>query len=102
MIELLKLLSRSAFQLSAGLTAPMPPVFGPSSPSRERLVARGREHAKGFSADERVHGAFASVQTFFHDDPPAGFTESALFHHRANRLARIRTIVRHDDAFAKG
>src|SRR5205807_4717292 len=69
---------------------------------RTLVVARGREHAKGFSADERVHGTFASAQTFFDDDAPAGFTESALLHHRPNRLARIRTIVRHHDAFAKG
>ena len=40
MIESSNSRSRSVFQLSAGLTAPMPPVFGPSSPSSARLWSR--------------------------------------------------------------
>ena len=65
------------------------------------MVARGCEHAKAFPADQRVHGAFSSAQTFFDNNAPASFSEGALFQHRANRLARLLRIVCDDHSFTQ-
>ena len=87
----------------AGEYAPMPPVFGPWSPSSSRLwswlVASGSAWRAVGDDDE---ARFLAFEKFLDDDARAGRAHAIVDEHHVDRGVRFGGGRRDDDAFAGG
>ena len=87
----------------AGEYAPMPPVFGPWSPSRRRLwswLVASAQHVRAVAHDDEAR--LLALEELLDHEARAGGAEALLGHHLVDRGVRLGHARRHHHALARG